>query len=132
MINETGVEAVGIGGGEGEAAQSLQLGMVEHGRHQRLAVAPAAMLRQDKHVGQIAEGGLVCDDPGEGDLLSAEVAAKAERMVDGPLQGGKGNAATPVGLLRQEAVDQRFVEPSLVGADFKRKFCGLHPGSLPR
>ena len=129
---ETGVEAVGIGGGDGEATQSLQLGMVEYGCHQCLAVAAAAILWQHEHVGQIAEGGPVCDDPSEGDLLTAELAAKAERMVDGPLQGGKGNAATPVGLFRQETVDQRQVEPPLVGADFKRKYCGLHPGSLPR
>ncbi len=54
---KTSVEAVGIRGGEGEAAQSLQLGMVDNGRHQRLAVTAAAILRQHKHISQIAEGG---------------------------------------------------------------------------
>ena len=67
----------------------------------------------------------------EGDLLAVEIGSEAQGVVDGPLQGGEGNAEAPVGLFTEETVNERDVEASLVVAYLKRRFCGLHPGSLP-
>ena len=63
------------------------------------------MFGQHEDVGEITEGGLVCDDPGEGDLLAVEMGSEAQGVVDGPLQVGEGNAEAPVGLFTEETVN---------------------------
>ena len=128
---KTGIEPLGIRGGQHEAAQPLQGGMGQDGGHQGLAVALTAMGGQHEYIGEIAEGGFVCDDPGEGHLLAVDIAAEAQGMIDGPLHRGEGNAEAPVGLLGEETVNERDIEPSLVVADLQWGLGVLHPGSLP-
>ena len=71
------------------------------------------MFGQHEDVGEITEGCLVGDDPGEGDLLAVEIGSEAQGVVDGPLQGSEGNAEAPVGLFTEETVNERDVEAPL-------------------
>jgi len=83
--------------------------MCEDSIHERLAITPAPMLRQDEDVHKVGEGRVVGDDASKRDLGLAEEAAEAERVVNGPLHQGKRNAFGPIGVLGEEAVDEREI-----------------------
>ena len=63
---ELRIQPVRIGGGQRKAPEALQSGMAEHGGHQHLAVALAAMGGQYEHIDQVGKGGVVRYDPGDG------------------------------------------------------------------
>src|SRR5690606_3398760 len=115
---EPRVQAVRVGGGQQEAAQALQLRMGHHRGHQLLAETTAAVLRQDEDIGQVAEGGAIGDDAGEGHLAFAfEVAAEAQRAGDRPLHRLPRDALAPVRLPGEETVDQVDIQFAPVVAD---------------
>lgn len=63
------VEAVSVLRGQQETAEALEI-RVRHDRlHDELGDAPASMSGDDKDVGNIGEGSVIGDDPGEADLL---------------------------------------------------------------
>jgi hypothetical protein len=76
----------------------------------------APEVSDDEHVGKPGERGPVGDDSPEGNLAATLVVrAERERVVDGPVQDGSGDAGGPVGVVVEEPVDQGAVELSAVG-----------------
>ena len=114
---EFGVEAVGIAGGEEEAAQSLEIRMGHDGAHDFFGDAMATVVGEDENIGDVSEGGIIGDGPGEGDLFSFVISAEAEGVLDGSLKDGERDVFGPIGGA-QEFVDHRDVQAMAVGGDF--------------
>ena len=80
-----GIQAISVACGEHEPAKALELGVplycFDHSPRETLP----AMSLEDIDVGEVCEGGLVCDDPREADLLAASESRKTDGIVEGPL-----------------------------------------------
>ena len=77
---------------------------------------PTPFRLDDEDIGEIGEGRVVGDDPGETDLASVAIEAEGERVVDRPLQDVEGDARRPV-RTGEKIMDQGEIEPRLVGID---------------
>jgi hypothetical protein len=75
---ELRIQAMSVGGGQRETPEALQFGMGNNSGHYRLAVTLAAVFRQNEDVYEVGKGGVIGDDPGEGNLRGAKEASEAE------------------------------------------------------
>ena len=100
------------------AAQALQRGMRDDGRHQLPTHALAAMRRHDEDVRDVGEHGVVGDHAREADLRAAVVRAEAKRVLDRRLHQVERDVRRPIRLIAQESMDECHIEPAFLGADF--------------
>src|SRR5438445_13729615 len=91
--------------------------MLANGTHQHLGNAAAAMRRQYEDIANVGEYGEVGDDTSEADLRVAFVCAKAERVLDRPLDDAARNVLRPVRFFAEIAVNHVDVEPRLLRAN---------------
>lgn len=110
------IEGMGVPGGQGPAAQALQVGMRHDGLHKPDTESLPAIGLQDEHIGEVGERGRVGDHAREADLLILQVDPEVERVLNRALHSFARDTRRPVGS-RQKAVDHREVKPLPVGAD---------------
>ena len=69
--------------------------MGEDALDQPAAEPLAALGGDDEDIGEIGEGGVVGDHPGEADLAAVAIEAEGQRMLDGALQHRLGQTLAP-------------------------------------
>src|SRR5438270_8395674 len=84
------VEALRVAGAEQPAAQPLEVRMRQDGVDEMAAEPFAALGLDDEDIGEIGEGRVVGDHPGEADLLGTPIEAEGERVLDRALHDGEG------------------------------------------
>lgn len=114
---ESGVEGMGITGGEGPVAEGLQIGMGKEGVEHLLGDASAAMGFIDKDIAEVGEGGAIGDDASNADLGAAGVESGGDEGVgESAIDNIATDAGGPVGS-GQPLMDQVHLEIGVVEGD---------------
>jgi hypothetical protein len=108
------VESVRISRSQQNPPQSLQLWVLNYGTHQQLRYAATAMLRHDKNIRNMRDSCKISNDSGKANLPSVEERAKAQRMLDAPLNDRLRNVLRPI-RRAQKIVNQRNVQTTAIG-----------------
>lgn len=114
--------------GQCEAPESLQLRMRHDNLHELLGITAPTIIRKHKDIHEIGERRKIRYHPGKGHLRISKIAAKAQRVLNGPLNGSTGDAACPSRFLDQETVNERDVQLVTICADSEF----IHAGIMPR
>src|SRR6185437_5231971 len=77
------IQSMRVPGCQSPATKSLQVRMANDAFHQPAGKTSSAVIRNNENISQIREGGKIRDNAGKADLLSAEVNAETNRVLDG-------------------------------------------------
>jgi hypothetical protein len=91
---ELAIKAMGVTGREHPTPQVLQLGMIEHRRHQPFTQTAAAIVVKHKNIADVSKCRAIADDPCKSDDPLPVIDPKTDRVPDrglgllaGPLAG---------------------------------------------
>src|ERR1051326_3238860 len=103
------------------AAQALKIGMGHNALHQPLGKTASTPRLQNKDIGQVGKGGTVSDRACKTNLALALEDAKAERVLNGSLDGFQRDSASPIAIC-QEVMHRTGIKARRISADLKFAF----------